>query len=202
MENNNTYFTINKIIFLLFLGILIHYFFFYEKTISYGEGVLAPKDPKQKNLFISKYILYKGAELEKVAEYKIIAKVLSKKDYKNMIRSTDLALGWGKISNEKVIKTIKFSQSGRWYRYTLTEDTPVTLGYVARHSANTHIIPADKEIEYKIKKIKKGHLIKLEGFLVNIRKTDGSYVITSKTRKDRGAGACETFYVEKIEIIN
>ena len=77
---------------------------------------------------------------------------------------------------------------------------PLTKSEITKSSANTHIIPANEDVEYTLKKIRKGNLIHLEGFLVNIDKGD-YYWRTSTKRTDTGNGACEIVYTERLEIL-
>ena len=102
-------------------------------------------------------------------------------------------------------KFIKYSQMMRFYIYKCTWDCPLTQDYISQHSANNHLIPANPNILKVFKKIKKGDLIQLWGFLVNI---EGAYKgrdvnwRSSTTREDTGNGACELLYVEKVRLKN
>ncbi|MGB9715435.1 MAG: hypothetical protein ACPL1G_03390 [Thermodesulfovibrionales bacterium] len=142
-----------------------------------------------------------------VAEYKISAIVVGKKSYNDgwhsEIAPLDLVLAWGKLAETETNKYITFSQSNRWYFYEYKENCPFNNNYIATHSANNHIIPADENIFKAIKAIKKKEKVYLEGYLVNV---SGSYRgrnfwwKSSLTRKDSGDGSCEVFYVKKVKI--
>ena len=140
--------------------------------------------------------------LTPLAEYDITAAVLSKKRYyfgwsAEMV-PFDYALGWGTLAVEEARETVRFSQSGRWYYYRLKEESPFSPGYVALHSSNHHIIPATLNLRYLLKRLKKGEVIRLTGFLVYAHgfvKGKEVFWRSSLSRKDTGDGACEVFYV-------
>ena len=140
--------------------------------------------------------------LTPLAEYDITAAVLSKKRYffgwsAEMV-PYDFALGWGTLAEEKARETVRFSQSGRWYYYRLKEESPFSPGYVALHSSNHHLIPATPNLRYLLKRLKKGEVIRLTGFLVYAHgfvKGKEVFWRSSLSRKDTGDGACEVFYV-------
>jgi hypothetical protein len=45
-----------------------------------------------------------------------------------------------------------------------------------------------------------GQVVHLTGLLVDGRRDDGSFINTSLTRSDTGAGACEVMLVERVEV--
>ena len=95
-------------------------FYNYSSQVALGPGVLARNAPQQENgkSFVSLRI--DDYNITGLAKFRIKAKVLSKKNYytgrEADISSTDLALGWGNMSDESVLDKIKISQSGRFYR--------------------------------------------------------------------------------------
>ena len=62
-----------------------------------------------------------------------------------------------------------------------------------------HVIPADKQVARDLDKVRQGSLIRLQGKLVEARRSDGFHWRSSLTREDTGAGACELILVESIE---
>jgi len=143
--------------------------------------------------------------LQRVAEYSISGKILSKKKYGSTwsarLAPYDLAIGWAKLASPDLIEKIKYSQWGRFYFFKHDWDVPVKAEYIIEHSSNSHIIPATENLEKLLFHIKKHDLIKLEGFLVDVTGTIGSDRVrwfTSLERNDTGNGSCEIFYVTKI----
>ena len=64
-----------------------------------------------------------------------------------------------------------------------------------------HIIPADEMIEDDIKDIREGQIVELSGYLVRADGNNGWRWISSLTRDDTGARACELFYVRRARMI-
>ena len=113
----------------------------------------------------------------------------------------DLALGWGQMSDQAIIDKIQFSQSGRWYRWSV-DQFPIPRRTIETHSANMHMVPSTDWIESKLDKVKQGQLIALEGYLVRIAAEEGTWHWQSSlTRDDTGGCACELIYITHFEII-
>ena len=178
-------------------------FFKTEESVRYGPGVLVPESPIQQNQAFDRGILFKDYKITPLAHFSMRAKVLSKKNYyfgkEADLSPTDLALGWGRMSDESILKSITISQSGRWYRWRASS-LPIPKREIETHSANMHIIPSNQMVADTLKRVRNGNLINLTGKLVRIDSSDGWHWTSSLTRNDRGQGACELILVEHMEI--
>jgi len=188
---------------LLFLGIWI--LFFKSDIIEYGPGVFAPDTPKQEKISSPKPFILNGEKVTPLAHFELTAKVLSKENYSRdrgaKHSPMDLALGWGRMSDESVINQLEIWQSGRWYRWK-TEKFPIPKREIETYSANMHMIPSSETISSTLEKVKEGDLIHLKGKLVRIDSEDGGYWQSSLSREDTGNGACELIYLQSFEILN
>lgn len=196
----------NKLLFLslvlIIIGIIIKDPF--VATVSYGPGVIAPDDPKQYSTSEDSFF-YNNLEIMPQASFEIEAKVLAKKNYssdKESIASpVDLALGWGRMSDEAILENIDISQRNRFYFWHV-DNFLIPRKEIEQHSANMHMIPANGEIARQLDKVKAGELIRLNGFLVNLKRDNGWYWNSSLSRNDTGGGACEVVWVEDFEIVH
>lgn len=111
----------------------------------------------------------------------------------------DLALGWGKMSDERVLDSIDISQSGRWYRWR-TDKLPIPMREIETHSANMHLIPANKSIKSTINRTRIGDIVEFSGNLIRVDAKDGWRWLSSLSRTDNGGHSCELIWVEKFEI--
>jgi len=191
-----------KLIILVPFIILLAYFIWPEKTITYPAGITAPEQPVQNNLSITKEWPKDGYTIKALAEYKIKARVLSRNNFsigrESDLSPLDLALGWGPMSDQSVIDKIKITQSNRWYHWE-TDSSPIPLNQVSLNSANVHIIPNNEDVENKLENVYKGSLIEMKGYLVSINAKDGWHWQSSLKRDDTGGGSCELFLVDTLE---
>jgi hypothetical protein len=67
------------------------------------------------------------------------------------------------------------------------------------HGAQMHLIPATKDLDRRIRRLRPGQIATLGGFLVDVRGPRGFTWNTSLTRNDTGDGACEIVWVETLE---
>jgi hypothetical protein len=139
-----------------------------------------------------------------LAEYEVTARVLGKKDYawdkSSDLSPVDLALGWGVMSDSGVLENLRVSQSGRWF-YVSWQNANVDVNQVMNHSANTHILPANKDIARQIKSVRRDDIVRLQGYLVQVTKSDGFLWRSSLTRGDTGDGSCEVLWVTSVEVV-
>lgn len=202
-----------KIIFvaILILGILLWHKSDYvtlTNGVEYAKDVPIQIDLSKDEALAFNYYKHPEYEITKLVSYDIKAKVISKKKYAtgngSKLAPIDFALGWGKLSDEFYVNhdSIKFWQSMRWYKYRYKNDYPLKSGYIAKHSANTHIVPASDLVKKQVMKVRHGDAIHMKGYLIKIKRDDGWRWASSTTRGDVGNGACEIMYVEEIQIIS
>ncbi len=130
----------------------------------------------------------------------IQARVLGREDYRldagAALSPTDLALGWRQMADPVHYEKLDISQSGRWYHYRWgAEGPPLPLAEIIRSSANMHLIPADPTVARALKQVQAGQTVRLQGWLVEVKRSDGWQWRSSLTRDDSGDGSCELIYV-------
>lgn len=139
------------------------------------------------------------ARVTALAGFSVDAKVLSREDYRfgreAAVSPLDLALGWGRMSEDAVVSRLDIRQGGRWYRYRWRDQPPIPLADIIRSSANMHMIPADDAVAAALKRIERGQRVRIDGWLVEVEAKDGWRWRSSLTREDSGGGACELVYV-------
>jgi hypothetical protein len=109
----------------------------------------------------------------------------------------DFALGWGPMSDSKVLEAITIQQRDRWYFWSAAT-LPISPGAVISHSANMHMIPADPLVEKRLLAVKPGQIVELRGMLIRADGLDGWHWLSSLTRTDTGDGSCEVVWVESV----
>jgi hypothetical protein len=175
------------------------------RPVHPADGTLAPEEPLQTNLEDAQPLVHGRWTLTPRARYDITARILSREDYRFDVIADlvpeDLALGWGAMSDNRVLRAFRISQSARFYSWRPITSLPIPRQEVIEHSANTHVIPADATQRAALARLRVGQVVHLSGLLVDGRRDDGVFVRTSMTRSDTGAGACEIMLVERVEIL-
>ncbi len=147
---------------------------------------------------------FKNYSVKPLANFVIRARILSATRYSldtsAELSPLDLALGWKRMADPAVYKTLNISQGGRWYRYAWKDAPPIPLQEIIESSANMHLIPADESVARVLNQATNHRFIKIKGMLVEIKNSNGWSWRSSLTRKDSGGGACELIFVEAAEI--
>jgi len=177
-----------------------------HRAIHPADGAIAPNEPLQTDANGAPVIVLGRWTLTPRATYDVTARILSREDYRfdpiADLAPLDLALGWGPMSDNRVLEALKISQGARFYSWRpVTESLQIELGEVTRHSANTHAIPANAAVASKLDRLRVGgQVVHLTGLLVDGARDDGMTIRTSLTRTDSGAGACEFLLVQQVEV--
>jgi hypothetical protein len=177
-----------------------------HRAIHPADGAVAPDEPLQTDANGAPAVVLGRWTLTPRATYDVTARILSREDYRfdpiADLAPLDLALGWGPLSDNGVLQALEISQGARFYSWrTVTESLPIDLGEVTRHSANTHVIPANASVASKLARLRRGgQVVHLSGLLVDGVRDDGMKIRTSLTRTDSGAGACEFMLVQQVAV--
>ncbi|WP_413580702.1 hypothetical protein [Bdellovibrio sp. HCB288] len=189
-------------------AVLIGAFLYWKnRPVPVADGVLIPEAPFQELIPEDqrRAIIFDSGVAEPMAHYKIRARVLSTNRYwfdpGAAISPIDLALGWGPMSDSRVLNELSIGQSLRYY-HVRWKNPPIAETEILRHSANVHLIPANAMVKDLLFTLREGNLIELNGSLVVVSSKNGGEWRTSLSRDDRGAGACELMYVTTIRVLN
>lgn len=175
-----------------------------HRPLHHPPGILVPGEPEQTALPGTPPSFAKaGWTLKPLAGYTIKARVLGIRRYTGDPTATlapfDLALGWGRMSDESVLDRLDISQGGRFYHWRYWGKAPIPESEIVTHSANVHIIPADDAVAAKISSLRVGALVRLWGSLVEASHPETARPWRSSlTRDDEGEGACEILHVRSV----
>lgn len=186
------------------LALWLGWLWWHGQPVAHADGVIAPDAPIQNDFpSLQSSIAFKDAVLHPLATFSLTARVLSRDDYRfdpeSDLSPTDLALGWGRMSDSAVLRNIDISQGGRFY-YWRVKAFPIPQREIETHSANMHMIPADPLVARALKRVRTGDVVTIDGYLVEADKADGWKWRSSMTRDDTGNGACELVYVRSLSI--
>ena len=183
--------------------LLLIWWIFRSGELRHPPGVRIDAEPAQGELLARSLGCVHGYDLTAVAAYALSARVLHTKHYwadGNDLVPYDVALGWGRMSDQAVLDQHKISQSNRFFFYEWQHEPPIPLPEIVCHAANNHVIAANSAVAAAIGRLRRGQFVQMRGYLVNVTRPDGFHWNTSLSRTDNGNGACEIFYVESINV--
>lgn len=187
---------------LIILFLVAGYHAWSDRSISRPPGVLVVDEPAQGAIVDLPEIRKQDFFLKPLASFELKARVILAKRYyfgrAADLAPVDLVLAWGLMSDQNNLGYFKFSQSDRFYFWS-AKTLPVPREVVESHTANMHMIPGNARIEKLLKSLRPGHVIHLQGYLVEAHAPDGWRWRSSLSRNDTGRGACELVLVESLE---
>ena len=176
---------------------------FADPTPTTAIGPIAPNAPIQKLLHHAARFSHNGYSIKPLADFDIEARVLHVKSYnddrESQLSPIDFAVGWGPMSDQKVLDHIHIDQGNR-FLYWHTNHMPVPRPQIEHNTANLHLIPSDANIARQLKQVTPGQVVQLKGYLVRVDARDGWRWVSSLTRTDVGKGACELLWVQHVSV--
>ncbi|MEO6741532.1 MAG: hypothetical protein ABIP20_14895 [Chthoniobacteraceae bacterium] len=176
------------------------------RPIHHPPGVLVAKEPVQKNIDGKTIGRIGEWQVTAVAEYALRGRVLGKKRYYSgpsaELVPIDVAVGWGKMSDEAVLSLLEISMTNRFFFYEWQNEPPIPQDEIKVSAANNHVIAANDEVRKLIGSLRIGQIVTMKGYLVNAAGPGGGTWNSSLRRDDTGNGACELFYVESAQAVN
>lgn len=173
-----------------------------NRPLHTPDGVLAEAEPQQVNVMNGEKVRVGRWTLTVRATYRVTARVLAREPYHfdslSDLIPEDLALGWGPMSDSRILKTLEISQGNRFYYWRPTAATTIARDSIIAHSANTHVIPQNSTIAHQLERLRPGEVVTLSGELVDGTRNDGRWIKTSLVRNDTGPGACEVMLVTEV----
>lgn len=165
------------------------------------NGLALDRPPRQIELAGGRVLSIDDLDIRLRAEFGLQARVLGRRDYRwdrwSDLSPMDLALGWGPMSDPRVLSEIDIRQNGRFYFWRV-DAFPIPRQQIENSSANMHIIPSRPDLFDQLASVESGDVLRLKGYLVDIDREDGTHWRTSMRRDDSGDGACELFLITSI----
>jgi hypothetical protein len=178
--------------------------FWGEREQSQRPGVTAPDVPWQKNLAQTMEFSRFDHRLVARAEFDITARVIERMRYRAddfaRLSPVDFAMGWGEMSDTATLEQMRCSQSNRFYGCSWKSAEVIDPKKFTTLSANMHMIPASADVEDALLRVRKGQVVSIRGYLVDVIAPNGGMWRTSLTRDDSGPGACEIIWVTGVSI--
>jgi len=117
-------------------------------------------------------------------------------DHLNML---DICVVWGNNTKDAELQKIDF-WNGIFTCNVKTRDQAAWESFDMHQLSNNHLISNDEDIRDRVRGIRIGDQIHIQGVLASYE-SPGGLRGTSTTRTDTGDGACETIYVDRFEIV-
>ena len=149
-------------------------------------------------------------EIQPLYDYEIYGLVVSyehhdgnyslHKRWADHINVADFCIVWGDNAYSGNLNKIDFWNGQFTCNYS-TRDQQAWDSFKTYQISNNHLLTDYKYIQKKLSKVSIGDQIRIKGWLSSYKNSKGSSRGTSITRDDQGNGACETIYVQELDIL-
>jgi hypothetical protein len=177
----------------------------YERSVPRKPGVLVAVEPQQQDYDPAPEFADRGYRFTRRARYDITARVLRREIYRvdggAALAPVDLAVGWGPLSDSRIVDQLEFSQMGRFFYWQPRNPAtfPLDPATLIAHGAQMHLILRRRTSTAGFAGCGPDRSQPFGGFLVDVSGPGGFTWHTSLTRTDTGDGACEIVWVETLE---
>lgn len=123
-------------------------------------------------------------------------------DSNDHLNVVDLCLVWGANAADGAYRHMRFHNGQFTCYYEYPGGVPVTAAHV-RAISNNHLLTADASIARTLRRLRVGDQVRLRGQLASYSHDAGFAFTrgTSTSRDDSENGACETIFVDTVEVI-
>lgn len=171
--------------------------------MRYGAGVIADSKPEIEKILYPNAIETENFIINPKFEISGTVRVIAKNRYwfehMSSISPFDLLLSWDRMSDEDLLTRMLVNIEDRSYEVQMTKP-PYQQGNIHQHLLMTHVIPATEQIHDKISSLRRGQLISVSGYIVDIENRYGNRWI-SPVRDDLPASrSSHWFWIEKITL--
>jgi len=171
--------------------------------VIHGPGVTASNAPEIKPITWQEPFAFKGATLSPKKRIEAEVRILDKKRYFvdtfSRFSPADVLVGWNEMSDERNIDYIYHFMSNRSFETRFTK-SPIEEESIVEESDLWHLIPSTSAINERIRQLRKGHIIKVEGLLVDIDHESGFKFETSTTASSTLDKHGFAIWIESFEI--
>lgn len=181
------------------------YYLWDQRPIKHGVGVTAPDAPVVERGFQLAEHSKKHYTLQPKFRLNTTARVISNERYwfdeKSELAPVDFVLGWGDLSDERVLDQVKTPISRRDFKIDVIRP-PMTFSEIREKLLYMHAIPANESVEDQLKSIKTGHIISIEGYIVDVY--DRADVLWTSSRQGKNAKLDNSQYVlvESLDVLD
>jgi len=191
----------------ILVGLIIAGVWLYEslRPVPQPPGVLADAPPtiaiidadKPKVFERRGYVFAVIASFD--AKARVVARDRSGGDRESEVAPIDLAIGWGRMSDSKVLKNVDVAISKRKL-FSKSFDPQIPDSEVESSVFAIHATAADPEIDKQLAALRVGSLVKLTGFLVEARGADG-WRWSGQARKLTPVANGNVLWVSSVEVV-
>lgn len=204
---------------MLILGAGLLAFGYLKRDTVPEHGLLLPEvltEPRQRAVEEAPFSVRAGDvdyRIEPVADYDITGLVVSRHDSDTFwdsfharandhLNVADLCLVWGANASDGAYERMAF-WNGQWtcnFRYS--GDAAIGPAHT-RALSNNHLLTERSDIAERIRALRVGDQVRLRGQLAVYKHQAGMNFVrgTSLSRDDTGNGACETLFVDQLDLL-
>jgi hypothetical protein len=204
---------------LLILGFGLLAFGYYRRDTVPEPALLLPEvrsEPRQRPSSDAPYSVRAGDvdyRIEPVADYDITGLIVSRHDSDTFwdsfharandhLNVADLCLVWGANASDGAYRHMAF-WNGQWTcNFKYGYGVPVGPEHT-RALSNNHLLTDSEDIAERIRGLRVGDQVRLRGQLAVYKHQAGMDFVrgTSVSRDDTGNGACETLFVDRLDLL-
>lgn len=187
--------------FYLIIILIICYLLWEQRPVRYGPGIIADSKPDIEKIDFPNAIETENFIITPKFEMSGTVRVIAKNRYwfENMsgISPFDLLLSWDRMSDEDLLTRMLVSIEDRSYEVQMAKP-PYQQGNIHQHLMMTHTIPATEQIQDKISSLRRGQLVSLSGYIVDIENRYGNVWISPVRDELPAYRSSHWFWIEKI----
>ncbi|MDX1592386.1 MAG: hypothetical protein R3283_10505 [Balneolaceae bacterium] len=175
-----------------------------QRPVKHGPGITAPDSPSVVQVFRRDGIQIQHYTLKPTYKIEATSRVIAQRTYwfddKNQLSPFDFVLGWGDMSDERILSQVQTPINERDFKVEVIRP-PLTFNEIRDQILYMHAIPANEEVKSKLAKVREGHIVSLSGYIVDINDRADLFWKSSFSKQNSRLDHNQIVYVEEINVL-
>ena len=188
----------------LVIVIVLSYFMWDQRPVKHGAGVIAPDDPSVVQVTRHQGFDVDHYQLQPKFKIESTARILSQKRYwldeRTQLAPYDFVLGWGAMSDERVLSQVQTPIGKRDFRVEVIRPQ-LTMNEIRQQIMYMHAVPADDYVRSQLAKIRTGHVVSFTGYVVDVNDRSGKLWSSSIRNNNNRLDSSQIVYIQSVEIL-
>mgnify|MGYP003667125547 FL=1 len=147
-----------------------------EIPIKRGPGIVAESNPELARVYNQMDISFDGNTFSPFKKITATVRVVEKDRYffngMSHFSPYDILVSWGQASDQKNLDYINFKLKDRSYSYNKLR-LPLSANTINSQTELWHLVSSTENIERELFGLRKGHIITISGYLVDVTTKEG-----------------------------
>lgn len=188
----------------LIIVLIFCYLLWEQRPVRYGPGIVAETRPTVTKIDFPNPIETDNFIITPKFEISGTVRVIAKNKYwfeeMSHVSPIDMLLSWDRMSDEELLRRMLVTIDDRSYHVQMTKP-PYQRGNIHEHLMMSHTIPASQQIHDVLSSVRRGQLVSISGYIVDLENRLGDEWISPVRDNMPAKRSSQWLWVESVTLV-